>query len=229
MSTRRKGFTLIELSIVLMILFLIVGGIVGGKNLIESAKVYALIREVNFYLSNIKKFEATYDALPGDMSNATDYWPSSDDGDGNGVYVEGTQDIALIWEHLKNADMIQGSYSGELVSGTYGQVYERVGITSPRSKVFSYAGYGVATIPSVWMSSGEYYPAMTDDRNYLIYGADGITTPSSAPKSHRLFNAAITSKMAYRIDSKLDDGKPGQGAVLTYRPKVFFCNKMCYV
>ena len=84
MSTRRKGFTLIELSIVLMILFLIVGGIVGGKNLIESMRTYLLIKEVKSYLDAIKKFEVTYGALPGDMRTATDYWPSSTNGDGDG-------------------------------------------------------------------------------------------------------------------------------------------------
>ena len=134
------------------------------------------------------------------------------------LYVRETNDVALIWVHLKNAGIIQGSYTGTLILGVQGNDHEKIGVTSPRSEIFSHAGYGVATIP-VDLISGQCYPAMTDDKNYLVYGSDEHTDPSNATlKAHRLFNAAITSKMAYRIDSKLDDGKPGQGIVLTYSP-----------
>ena len=66
--------------------------------------------------------------------------------------------------------------------------------------------------------SGLHYQAMTRDKNYLIYGAEGAIHAESP----RLANGAISSWMAHKIDSKIDDGKPGSGKVLTYLPTSTF-------
>src|ERR1700689_1860224 len=68
---RHSGFTLIELSIVLVIIGLIVGGILVGQDLIKAAEVRAQISQVEKYKSAVNTFMVKFDALPGDMPLAT--------------------------------------------------------------------------------------------------------------------------------------------------------------
>jgi prepilin-type N-terminal cleavage/methylation domain-containing protein len=69
-----QAFTLVELSIVLVIVGLIVGGVVGGQSLIHSAKINKVVLDINKMKIAFRAFELQYDALPGDMVDAYDYW-----------------------------------------------------------------------------------------------------------------------------------------------------------
>lgn len=73
-KTGRKGFTLIELSIVLVIIGLLVGGVLAGQTLIAAAQVRKEISKLNSISTAINTFRVKYDALPGDMANATTYF-----------------------------------------------------------------------------------------------------------------------------------------------------------
>ena len=66
-----SGFTLIELSIVLVIIGLIVGGVLVGQNLIAAATVRAQITQIEKYNQAVNTFYGKYQALPGDMNVAT--------------------------------------------------------------------------------------------------------------------------------------------------------------
>ena len=63
------AFSLIELSIVLIIIGLLVVGIIGGQSLIESAKARNFINEVNSWKQALYTFKAKYNRLPGDLNN----------------------------------------------------------------------------------------------------------------------------------------------------------------
>ena len=63
------AFSLIELSIVLIIIGLLVAGITGGASLIESAKIRNFINEVNSWKQALYTFKVKYDRLPGDLNN----------------------------------------------------------------------------------------------------------------------------------------------------------------
>lgn len=65
----KKAFSLIELSIVLIIIALLVAGIVGGKSLIDSAKNRALVNEILRQKQEIFIFIAKEDRYPGDINN----------------------------------------------------------------------------------------------------------------------------------------------------------------
>ena len=62
------AFSLIELSIVLIIIGLLVAGITGGASLIESAKVNAFYDSLNQYKQALYTFYSTHDRLPGDFN-----------------------------------------------------------------------------------------------------------------------------------------------------------------
>ena len=63
------AFSLIELSIVLIIIGLLVAGVTGGASLIDSAKVRSLINEFTSYKQALYAFKAEKGRLPGDIHN----------------------------------------------------------------------------------------------------------------------------------------------------------------
>ena len=65
-----KGFTLIELSIVIMIIGLLVGGVLVGMDLVEAAKVRNLVGQLKKIDAAKNTFVGKYGGLPGDTINA---------------------------------------------------------------------------------------------------------------------------------------------------------------
>ena len=68
-KNKKSGFSLIELSIVLIIIGLLVAGITGGQSLIESAKIRAAINKLNGLKQGTLAFYAIKGRLPGDVKN----------------------------------------------------------------------------------------------------------------------------------------------------------------
>lgn len=69
-----RGFSLVELSIVLVILGLLTGGILAGQSLIRAAELRSVITTTDRYQAAVYSFRDKYFALPGDMRNATSFW-----------------------------------------------------------------------------------------------------------------------------------------------------------
>ena len=65
-----KAFSLIELSIVLIIISLLVAGIIGGKSLVDGAKVYTTISELRKFKQEIYSFKLLKNRLPGDLTGS---------------------------------------------------------------------------------------------------------------------------------------------------------------
>lgn len=63
MVQKQKGFTLVEIAIVLVIVGLLLGGVLKGQELIKSAKVKAVLSDVNAYRVAILSYEDRYGNL----------------------------------------------------------------------------------------------------------------------------------------------------------------------
>ena len=61
------GFTLVEISIVMIIIGLLIGGTFGGMKLVEISEVSRTIRDLKAIDSSALTFKDTFGRLPGDI------------------------------------------------------------------------------------------------------------------------------------------------------------------
>lgn len=96
MKMNQKGFTLVEIAIVLVIIGLLLGGILKGQEMITQAKIKNIISDFSGISAAFHGYQDRYRALPGDDLGAAARWataPAATAGNGNGV-VAGTYNNA---------------------------------------------------------------------------------------------------------------------------------------
>lgn len=218
-ARRHAAFTLIELSIVLVIIGLITGGILTGRDLIDAATVRAQISQVEKYQTAVNTFRGKYSCLPGDCSAAASFGfqprgTFTGEGDGNGIlesncvntagtytgFQVGCGENGVFWQDLSTAGLIDGvvPYTGQ------------TGWPSTTTDYTTYLPALYTGVPNPKLGSGlnVMYVYSNGGRNYF-----GL---SSAYKiSYYLVGASnpnVTVQQAYNIDKKADDGLPQSGA-----------------
>ncbi len=188
--SKQKGFTLIEIAIVLVIIGLLLGGVLKGQELINTARVRALNNTVDGITAAWFSFQDRYRAFPGDYTQASVNLPGSPvDGDGNGLVggASATPDAerAMVWMHLQSAGYITGGYD------------------DPNAKVANADEYGcsVTVCPDNGFGAGMN----------LNYGAMRQAGGSDA---HELMTGrGIPVEVIAELDRKVDDGSPATGAM----------------
>src|SRR5688500_16913565 len=73
-ANSQNGFTLIELSIVLVIIGLLVGGVLVGRDLIQAAQLRAIVSDIEKYKMAANAFRLKYDCMAGDCAKATQFF-----------------------------------------------------------------------------------------------------------------------------------------------------------
>ena len=114
MKSNQKGFTLVEIAIVLVIIGLLLGGILKGQEMIIQAKIKNAITDYSGVSAAYFGYQDRYRNSPGDDIQAT-RWTGATAGDGNrvvtGLYspAAATDETALWWDHLRRSGFVSGS------------------------------------------------------------------------------------------------------------------------
>ncbi|MCK9379934.1 MAG: prepilin-type N-terminal cleavage/methylation domain-containing protein [Sulfuritalea sp.] len=124
MRSKQSGFTLVEIAIVLVIIGLLLGGVLKGQELINSAKIKGIVNDLNGLSTAVYAYQDRYKALPGDDALAGTRWTAiAAPGNGN-AKIEGTFNSAtatdetlLFWRELRLANLV----GGDIASGTQPQ------------------------------------------------------------------------------------------------------------
>ena len=142
MKKQQAGFTLIELAIVLVIIGLLLGGVLKGQELINSAKVKNMASDFRNIQVYIYGYQDKYKSLPGDDSKAVDHLAATNNGNGDGK-IDGiwssvtlTDESLNFWQHVRKAGLAAGDQT-VAASGAYIPVNAdngRVGIQSGQTK-----------------------------------------------------------------------------------------------
>ena len=106
-----KGFTLVEIAIVLVIIGLLIGGILKGREMIKNAKIKRIVKTADELRSTIMSFYDRYGVYPGD-ENKRDIPPGdSHNGNGDGK-INTANESKYMFEDLQKAGFISGNFDG---------------------------------------------------------------------------------------------------------------------
>lgn len=214
MQHKKYGFTLVELSVVIIIIGFLIAGVVVGKSLLRNSRIQGLTAEVANYTQAISNFRDKYQALPGDFATASSVWSGVTNGDGNGlitVNISATRldEQFLAWQHLAKSEMIKGNFTG--TAGAAGVRDRVVGTNVPASQLAP-AGWGLISVTLTDIAGGYVeipYTAPDMAPNHVLWL--GKSSVSGTVDSQ---NPVLTTTEALDIDKKIDNGFPGSGKVV---------------
>ncbi len=188
---KQGGFTLIEIAIVLVIIGLLLGGVLKGQELINTARVRALNNTVDGITAAWFSFQDRYRAFPGDYTQAAvNLQGAPVAGDGNGLVgdaagVDAPAERAMVWMHLQSAGYITGGYDDNTATVPNANEYACPVTVCPDN------GFGAG----MNLNYGAMRQAGGSDAHELITGR------------------GIPVEVIAELDRKVDDGEPGTGAM----------------
>lgn len=220
--TKKRGFTLIELSIVLVIIGLIVGGVMVGQNLMFASQIHQQVKQLQEYSQAYSTFQLKYNCIPGDCRNATDYFSSSTNGNGNGI-LESTKVMAdgrlnygndstrfdfefpTFFTHLILAGLIPSEPQ-----------IQTLGYPEPKLPHTNKQGFTANSALAIGMDGyASSFTTQSDDyfgENLWRVGLYfAVGRPSAGWGSNNDKDGLFTPLATYAVDAKIDDGKPQTG------------------
>lgn len=210
----KKGFTLVELSIVLVIIGLLIGGILVAQSMIETAKIQSFVRQIDQLDAAMRNFKTKYNSLPGD----TKFFAGTGNGDGlisgfgSSTITDGSgsrtiqQGFGLengnVFEHLKESGVEFKDLPNPQSDATAGV---RIGQHIPST---DFKGTGIIVSS---LGEGPTVPTIVRRNAYFIADYNSGTDNNFSNGLGKLTGAQTVA-----IDLKMDDGVGSTGSVLIF-------------
>jgi len=122
MMKKRRAFTLVELSIVLIVIGLLTGAILKGQEIIRNAKLKRIISDFSNVSTAIYTYEDRYDQLPGDDATSVIAASMNSGGDEDGVISP--VESRMVFKHLRKAGILSGDATeGDLSHALNGKIF----------------------------------------------------------------------------------------------------------
>lgn len=228
-----SGFSLVEISVVLGIIGLVLGGVMAGRHVIASSELNSIVKEAEYYAAAQSLFREKYAAWPGDLHDATRYFgrlstvtggdivtcnngaadnPSTTssgtcNGDGNGFPGTGGDGSDDDLNYLELFSWPQHLALGGFIEGTYdGYRYQ---LTSGAS--------GGLPFPKSRRTGGEWKVVNTSPSARTEYGFNNQQAARIGVALTETSSTVwpLTPEEAWSLDTKMDDGSPTTGNVTT--------------
>ncbi|MDX2082557.1 MAG: prepilin-type N-terminal cleavage/methylation domain-containing protein [Rickettsiales bacterium] len=233
-SSKKSAFSLIELSIVLIIIGLLIAGVTGGASLIKNSELRAAISEARGYQVAVNGFFSQFNSLPGDyprqIGTSQSAGPTTGNGDNSRIEYfaadevgGGNSESVAAWSQL-----IQSGTIDPNIVLTYSDVAnaQSPGVNMPSSKIkssgwhFDYRnGVGVA---GDYTNTTNTEAGIVSFQNVVVLtGSTTAVTDTASTLVNGTTNAASASLFgtdAVSIDTKVDDGKANTGKVRGLNP-----------
>lgn len=190
---KKNGYTIVEISILVVILSIILSIFVNVNLKKDSSSVKKVISDIQTYKSAINEFKRKYGFLPGDIKKTQIFSLSetNTDGNENNIIEDINQQNGLEDQNLK--------LDGE-IANFWLHLYKS-GFIDNNERIFPYIDYLQTGI--LIFSDGT--------ENYFHLAVNGV---NKNKEIETIFN--LTPYQAYQIDSKLDDGLPTTGNIFVY-------------
>jgi prepilin-type N-terminal cleavage/methylation domain-containing protein len=228
--TKHNGFTLIEISIALVIIALIVAGVLIGRDMLHNAAIRQLLKQRDQLESSVQAFRLKYNCLPGDCLRASSLGlgvntPGAygENGNGNGI-IEGYQlstggptlEINNMWYHLARSNLISFA-----IDDNVNYQPDTVACRDTGGHPTSPCVTGLVSTNTEGVPGGWWLVALSPDPTYNCTAG---AFPYRLSRLHYWWLAAVvgggagaaifTPLDSFLIDSKLDDGKATTGDVV---------------
>ncbi len=219
----QRGFTLIELSIVLTIIALTVGSVLVGRDIAEGFKIRSTIGQIEKYKTAVTTFRLKYGGLPGDLDSAAASTlgmaeRSGDSGHGDGdlviedcddqdsFFAFGCED-ALFWNDLAVGGLIPGDYSADIddflpVNPGQSATYLPDAAIGNGNVVAVFSVHSTGGLTAIATKNCQS-PSFCFTLQYLDFNSTSVYRP----------RPRISTVQAAALDSKIDDGLPLSGQV----------------
>jgi prepilin-type N-terminal cleavage/methylation domain-containing protein len=186
MKRNQSGFTLIEIAIVLVIIGLLLGGVLKGQELINSAKVKNLASDFRNVPVYIYGYQDKYKALPGDDRNATSHLTAA-----SGITVT------------------DGNGSG-LIDGNW----DDTGTTSEASRFWQHIRLGGFSPGATSTAALDYIPTNAVGGIIGVTNSTANGPIATLKGTYVVCSSSIAGKFAKQLDLTLDDGETSSGSVM---------------
>ena len=181
---KHSGFTLIELAIVLVIIGLLLGGVLKGQELINSAKVKNMATDFKNVQVYIYGYQDKFKALPGDDGQVTTHLTGATLATTGGAVSNGvidgkwdsttnTDESVLFWQHVRLANLASGPTTVD----------------------------------------ANFYPKNADGGRFGVQSISGFTSVTNMPGTYVACSRGVLGKFAKQLDVSLDDGDGSKGSV----------------